>query len=81
MEEKSEITAIFNKYKDTFDDFINSSDIKFLNHPDFSNRSKLIDTKGSRNAPKFKDGLSTFSKKNCLDKDIPIMSLEPALKI
>lgn len=30
MEENSKIMIIFNRYKDTFDDFIGSSDSEFL---------------------------------------------------
>ena len=75
VEEKSEIAAIFNKYKDTFDDFIASSDAKSPDYPDFPNRRRLID-KGSRNAPKSKNGFPTFLEEDCLDKDISITSSE-----
>ena len=79
-EEKSEIEAIFNKYKNTFDDLIDSLDIESLDHLDSLNWPGLID-KGSRNAPKSKDGSPTFLEKDCLDKDISIISLESTLKI
>ena len=79
-EEKSEIVAIPNKYKDTLDNLIDSSNTKSPNHPNSLNWLGLID-KGLRNAPKSRDGSSTFSKKDCLDKDISITSLKPALKI
>ena len=80
MEEKSEIAAIFNKYKDTFDNLIDSSNIESLNYLDSPNWLELID-KRSCNIPKSRDGSLTFLEKDCLDKDILIMSLEPALKI
>ena len=73
--------AISNKYKDTLDDLIDSSDIEFPDHPDSSNWLRLIDIKGSRNTPKFRDGSPTFLEKDCLDENILIMSLEPAPKI
>ena len=80
-EEKSEITAIPNKYKDTLDNLINSSDIEFSDYPNSPNWPGLIDTKRSRNAPKFKNGSPTFLKKDCLDEDISITLLEPVPKI
>ena len=79
-EGKSEIATILNKYKDTLDDLIDSLDIEFLGHPDSLNWLELID-KGSRNAPKSRDGLPTFLAKDCLDKNISIESLGPVLKI
>ena len=81
MGEKSEITAIFNKYKDTLDDLIDSSDTESLDHPDSPNRPGLMNTKGSRNAPKSRNGLPTFLEEDCLDKDISITSLELIPKI
>ena len=80
IEGKFKIAAIPNKYKDTLDDLIDSLDIGFPDHLNSSNRPRLID-KGSRNTPKSRDGLPTFLKKNCLDENILIMSLEPVLKI
>ena len=79
MEEKSEIMVIPNKYKDTLDDLIDSSDIESPNHLDSSNRAKLID-KESHNAPKSKDNSLTFLEEDYLDENISIMLLEPALK-
>ena len=43
--------AISNKYKDTLDDLIDSSDIKSSDQPKFPDRLGPID-KGTRNAPK-----------------------------
>ena len=80
VEEKSEITAIPNKYKDTLDNLIDSSDIEFPYYLDFLNQLELID-KGSRNMPKSKDNSPTFLEKDCLDKNILNTSLESALKI
>lgn len=50
IEEKSQIVAIFNKYKDILDDFNNSSDIKSLD------KFNLID-KGQFNPFKFENRL------------------------
>ena len=80
-EGKFEIAAIFNKYKDTLDDLIDSSDTKSPDYSDSPNWPGLIDTKGSRNAPKSKDGSPTFLEEDCLDEDLLIMLLEPASKI
>lgn len=55
VEENTKILAIFNKYKDTFDDFINSSDEQFQDWP------QLID-KESYKAPRFKSSLRALSK-------------------
>ena len=59
MEWKSKIMAILNKYKDTLDDFIDSSDTESLDYLDSLNWPKLID-KGSRNPLKCTDDLATF---------------------
>ncbi len=79
-EGKSEIAAIFNKYKDTLDNFIDSSDIKSPNWLDSPDRLRLID-KGSRNTPRFRGGSPTLLKENRLDKDILVTLLELAPKI
>ncbi len=70
-EGKSEIAAIPKKYKDTLDDFINSSDMKFPDKPDSPDWPRLID-KGSRNAPKSKDDSPTLLEEDRLDKDVPL---------
>ena len=80
IEKKSEITAIFNKYKKTLDNLINSSDIESSNYPDSPNWLRLIDKK-SYNILKSRDSSPTFSKEDCLNKNVLITSLEPALKI
>ena len=79
-ERKSEIMAIFNKYKNTLDDLIDSLDIEFLDHPDFINRPRFID-KRSDNMPKSRGNLPTFLDEDYLNKNVPIMLLEPAPKI
>lgn len=60
-EKNSEIIAIFNRYKNTLDDFIESSNLE--------SPPKLID-KGSRNAPKSRGGLTGLLEKDYLDKDM-----------
>ncbi len=72
--------AIPNKYKDTLDDLIDSSDTESLDHPNSPNRPGLID-KGSRNALKFRGGSPIFVEEDRLDEDVSIMSLEPVPKI
>ncbi len=80
MEGKSEIAAIPIKYKDTLNDFINSSDIESPDRPDSPDRPGLID-KGLRNALRSRGGSPTLSEEDRLDKDVPVTSLEPAPKI
>lgn len=60
-EKNFEIIVISNTYKDTLNNFINSSDLEF---------SLRLIGKKSCNAPRSKDILIDFSKKNCLDKDV-----------
>ena len=72
--------AIPNKYKNTLDDLIYSSDIESLNHSNSSNRPRLID-KGSHNALKSRSGLPTFLEESRLNDNVSITSLEPTLKI
>ncbi len=72
--------AIPNKYKNTLDDLIDSSDTESLDWPNSPNRPGLID-KGSHNAPRSKGGSPTLLEEDCLDEDVPITSLEPAPKI
>lgn len=79
MERKSKMAAIFNKYKDTFDDLINSSDTKFSNLSECLNWPELID-KGLCNASKSRSFSPSFLKENCLDKDTLVMALERAPK-
>ena len=79
-EKKSENAGIPNKYKNTLNDLKDSLDIESPDQSNSLNRPGLIDTK-SRNVPKFRYGSPNFSKKDCLDENISIMSLEPAPKI
>ena len=59
----SEIVVTPNKYKDTLDDLIDSSDAE---SPDWQG---LID-KGSRNMPRFEDSLTGLLERDFLEKDI-----------
>ena len=59
---KFKIVAISNQYKDTLDDFIDSSD------PESLDRARLID-KRSCNAPMSKSGLTNPSGEDCLDEN------------
>ena len=81
-EEKSEIAAIPNKYKDSLDDLIDSSDTKSLDQPEFPNWLGPID-KGIRNAPKFRSASPSLleEEENCLDEDVLVTSLKLAPKI
>lgn len=60
----SNIVTIFNQYKDTLDDFINSSDLKFLS------KTELID-KRFYNTFIFNDSLADLSEGDCLNKNLP----------
>lgn len=62
-EKNFEIVAILNRYKDTFGDFINSSDVEFLNKPE------PID-KRLCNAPRSEDSLMELLERDYLDKGI-----------
>lgn len=55
MEENIEILAIFNKYKDPFDDLINSLNKEFYNWP-------RLNDKRSHKAPRFKNNSRGFLK-------------------
>ena len=77
---KSKIVAILNKYNDTLDRLINSSDIESLDHSNSLNWLGLID-KGSRNTLKSKNNLLTFLEKDYLDKNISITLFELVPKI
>ena len=80
VEAKSEIMAIFNKYNNTIDNFINSLGTKFLYYPNSLNWLELID-KGSRNIPKSSTGSLIFLEEDHLDTNILIMLLKLAPKI
>lgn len=60
---KSETVVISNKYKDTFDDFINSSDLEL---PDWL---RPID-KRLYNVSRSVDNSIRFLKKGCFDKNV-----------
>ena len=80
VEGKSKIVAIFNKYKNTLNNLIDSLDTESLDCPDFSNWLGLID-KRSRNTLKSRGSSSTFLEEDCLNEDVSIMLLEPTSKI
>ena len=60
----SEIVAIFNQYKDTLKDLIDSSD------PESLDQAGLIEAR-FRNAPISENSSADLSKGNCLDKNLP----------
>lgn len=64
--------AISNKYKNTFNDFIDGSNTKSPNQPGSPDWLKLID-KGSCNVPRSKSDLPTFLEKDHLDQDVLVM--------
>ncbi len=72
--------AILKKYKDTFDDLINSSNTKCQDLPKSQDWPGLIN-KGSQNAPMSRDGLPTLLEEDRLDEDVSVMSLELVRKI
>ena len=82
MEGKFEIAAIPNKYKNTLDDLIYSSDIDSADQPTSSNWLRPM-KKGIRNAPRFRNASASLSEeeKNCLDEDILVTLLELTPKI
>lgn len=72
--------AIFNKYYDIFDDFIDSSDTESSSQLKFLDWPKLID-KRTRNARKSKGTLPNLSKEDCLDENILVLLLGLMSKI
>ncbi len=77
-EEKFEIIVISNKYKNSLDNLIDSSDIEFLDWPNFSDWLGLIN-KGPRNIPRSRSNSPTLSNKDCLDENVPVTLLEPVI--
>ena len=77
MEEKFEITAIPNKYKDTLDNLINSSDTESPDQPDSPTRQGLID-KGSHNVLRSKGSSPTLLEEDRLDENI-LVTLVPKI--
>ena len=71
--------AISNKYKDTFDDLIDSSDTESSDQLESPNRLGPID-KETRNVPRSRGVLLSLSKeeKDRLDEDVLITSLKLA---
>ena len=80
-EEKSEIAAIPNKYRDTLDDLIDSSDTELPDQPESLVWLGLID-KGTRNVSR--SGGAPLSllekKKHCLNEDVLVILLELVAK-
>ena len=74
--------AIPNKYKDTLDDLIDSSDIKSPDQPESPDWLGLID-KGIRNASRSRGASPSLleAEEDCLDKDVLVTSLKLAPKI
>lgn len=64
-----------NKNKDTLNNPIDSLDTEFLNSPKFLDWPKLSNKK-IRNISCSRSTLSTYSKENCIDYDISVISLE-----
>ena len=69
--------VISNKYKDTLDDHIDSSDTKSPDQPESPDWLGLIE-KGTRNAPRSKGASPSLleEKEDCLDKDVLVTSLK-----
>lgn len=73
-EGKSEITAISHKYKNTLNNFIDSSDTESSDRLDSLNRPGLID-KGLCNVSWSRGHSPTFLEEDYFDKDILVTSL------
>lgn len=71
--ENSNIITILNKYKNTFDDFIDSLDIKFLDQLGPIN-------KRLHNISSFEDSLIGLLKEDCLNKNVLDMPLKLVLQ-
>ena len=79
-ERKSEIAAISNKYKNTPDDLIDSSDIESPIQTEFSDWLKPID-KGIRNARKSGGALLSLAEEDSLNKNVSVTLFGLAPKI
>ena len=79
--EKSEIATIPNKYKDSLDDLIDSSNTESLDQPGSPDRLGPID-KGLRNSPRSRGTSTSVSKKeeDRLDEDVLVTLLKLAPK-
>ncbi len=80
VEKKSEITAIPNKYKNTLDDLIPSSVTESQDRTNSPDRPETIN-KRLCNPSRSRGGSPTLLEKDCLDKNVPVTSLEPTPKI
>ena len=80
-EGKSEIAAIPNKYKDSLDDLIDSSDTESPDQPESPDWLEPID-KGTCNVPRSRGASLSLSEEeeDCLDKDVLVTSLKLAPK-
>lgn len=74
IKKKMKIVVIYNKYKSTFNDLINSLNTKFLKQLKSLNWLRLIN-KRIQNAYRFKNTLLGFLKKDYLDKDFLVILL------
>lgn len=70
--------AFWNRYKDTLDDLINSSNLEFPD-PESLNQPGPID-KGLYNSPKLEWNLTNLLKRNFLDQDVSDRSSQLAAK-
>lgn len=64
MEGKSDIAAIANKYKNIFDELIDSSDTEFLNQPGSRDWLRPID-KGTCNTPRSRSTSPSLLEEDC----------------
>ena len=79
VEGRSEIAAIPNKYKNTLDNLIDSSNTKFLNQSESLDRLGPID-KGTHNVPRYRGTSPSLLEEDCLDKNVLVTFLELAPK-
>ena len=78
-EGKSKIAAIPNKYKDTLDNLIDSSDTEFPDQSEFPNWPEPID-KGTCNLLRCRDTSLSLLEEDCLDEYVLVTALEWAPK-
>ena len=71
--------AISNKYKDIFDEFIDSSNTESSDQPKSPDWPGPID-KGTRNALRSRGALLSLLEEDCLDEDVLVTALERAPK-
>ena len=79
VERKSEIMAISNKYNNTLDNLIDSSDTEFPDQLESLNWPRLTEKK-TRNTPRSKNASPRLLEEDCLDEDVLVTALERAPK-